>query len=228
MFHHSLNHAIRVEGSGHTLEHNLITLVYWSATLQPSSQNLDFNYPGAIDLTKADSSVVKNNLIAGVERIGFKYNGEDCQSSSWTISGNVIYGASTGVAVLRGPNTQCLKVSSFLVFKSAHYAVYYQGESTLMVDNNILVENQIGVYAILIGNSALTHKVTSMEYTVSNSLFVGQTSTYDCAHDVKPNGISEQRSKMDSFGAGADGSGKIAIAWPAFVSKWNDAPIYWW
>lgn len=228
MFHHSLNHAIRVEGSGHRLENNLITLVYWSATLQQSSQNLDFNYPGAIDLTMADSSSVKDNLIAGVERIGFKYNGEYCTSSSWQISGNVIYGAATGVAVLRGPVTQCLKVSSFLVFKSSHYAIYYQGKSSLIVDANVLVENQIGVYVILIGKSALTHKAGTQQVTVSNSLFAGQTSAYNCSQDMKPNGISEQRSKMGSFGAGEDGRGMIGIVWPAFVSRWNNAPIYWW
>lgn len=116
VFHHCLNHAIRVEASNFTLVNNLITLVYWSATLQTSSQSLDFNYPGAVEV--ADSAKIfgfTGNLIAGVERIGFKFKGDSCDFSS--TNRNVIHGEATAIAIKSDAPDKCVKVSSFTLFK---------------------------------------------------------------------------------------------------------------
>jgi len=216
-----------VEASNFTLVNNLITLVYWSATLQTSSQSLDFTYPGAVEVAdSANDFGFTGNLIAGVERIGFKFKGTSCDFSS--TNRNAIYGAATGIAIISDAPDKCVKVSGFTVFKSTHYGIYYQGRASLVVDNNILVDNQIGVSALMIGQSALFHVLSDQAYTVTNSIFVGQSSSFDCDHDVRPLTVSEEKSQMDSFGAGSDGKAKIAIAWPAFISKPNGAPVYSW
>lgn len=140
-----------------------------------------------------------------------------------------MYGASSGVVIMPDyASHTCVKISAFTIFKSSHYGIYYQGKGELLASENVLVDNQINVFTIVIEPGALTHTAAEKKVVIENSLIVGKSTAFDCLKDVKPNGISERRSVMDSFGAGVSQRGKIGIVWPNFIGLNNRAPIYSW
>ncbi len=95
-----------------------------------------------------------------------------------SIKNNVVVGALAGVVILPTWSFtafSCLRISSFTVFKSSHYGIYYQAGSSVTMDSNILVDNQVNVIAKVIRPSILEHTVSGKVYNLKNSLIVGVT-----------------------------------------------------
>ncbi len=151
---------------------------------------------------------------------------------------NTIVGALIGVVILPAsiginpyPFSQfsCIRIGGFTVIKSVNFGVYYQGEQSLVLDSNNLIENQVGAIGIIITPSILTHEPANKTYTVSNSVVVGRTSSFDCDEDVKPDDLNyKSANKLQAFGAGYDDLGYVGLVWSALISGSNGAPFKPW
>ena len=126
-------------------------------------------------------------------------------------------------------NDDCTRIAKFLVFKSSAYAIYYQGSNSFLANNNILVENQIGVFSIIIGPSSLLHVDGGKRCSVEDSLIIGQSpysAGLNCGVDADLRRTDTGR--MNAFAAGKNRNGRIGLVWPNFVSFQNGAPVLSW
>lgn len=64
------------------IQKNLVSTVYWSGTARPQVAEFNINYDGAIMSRDATSVVMKDNLVAGVERIAYRIQGNSCPEKS--------------------------------------------------------------------------------------------------------------------------------------------------
>jgi hypothetical protein len=170
------------------------------------------------------------------------FKGDVCSGVAFTPStmkhsmkDNTVIGALIGVAIL--PNSlgivpyplsqfSCIRIGGFTAIKSVNFGLYYQGEQSLVLDSNTLIENQVGAIGIIITPNILTHVPANKTYTVTNSIVVGRTSSYDCDNDVEPNDINYQHAvNLKGFGAGANKDGKVGLVWSALISASNGAPF---
>lgn len=74
--------AIVINGKNNRIEKNLVSTVYWSGTAQPQIAEFNINYDGAIMSRDAISVIMKENLIAGVERIAYRIQGNSCSNKN--------------------------------------------------------------------------------------------------------------------------------------------------
>lgn len=228
---HTIDCAIKIEGSGNLITNNLVATNYWGATFQPEEATLDKTYVGAIDISKADSAVVTDNFVAGAERVGIAMRGDLCPGGSLpgslahSVRRNTVYGAGTGVSVQpkQAYSLGCMEMSEFTVYKSQYFGIYYQASGAFTADSNTLVDNQINVFSIIFSPSASSHIATDKKVNIKNSLIVGKSSLYDCA-EIKPNNLSDANSLFNTFGAGQSGSGVIGLTWPTFIGGPNGFP----
>ena len=237
--HHTIEYAICVEGNSNQIRNNLVTLNYWASTFLPQQAPYDLESFGAIDAHLADSVLIENNFIAGAERMGIYYKGDSCEGSQFssstmknTIANNTIVGALVGVGILPDFNFQhlrCIRMNGFIISKSTYFGLYYQGLQNLVVDTSIFIDNQVNVFSIVFDPSVLTHQDGGKTYTVRDSLLVGQSPSFNCTNDIKPNDINTRYAdKLVAFGAGANEKGKVGIVWSNFMSGSNMAPYKPW
>jgi hypothetical protein len=125
--------------------------------------------------------------------------------------------------------SDCTKISSFTIFKSVHYGVYYQASSNIIVDSNIIIDSQINVLAKVVFPSILSHQTSNKYSIIRNSLIVGKSRDFSCSKDLVPNDFNSFHARtIRAFGAGSRGSGKIGIVWADFSSAPNGAPFKPW
>ena len=210
------------------------TFITWEATLNAAL------YWGAIDVHNADSVVLEDNYVAGAERFGVFFKGDACApglfdpSMNHSIKNNVVVGAMGGVVILPTfffANLTCIRISGFTVFKSMYWGIYYQGPQSIVVDSNILVDNQVNVYALVIEPKITFHLMSNKTYLLTNSLIVGKSSTFDCEADVWPNDINEISAKtIQSFSGvyNKEFDGVVGCVWANFLSGSNQAPTKPW
>ncbi|CAF1351069.1 unnamed protein product [Rotaria sordida] len=83
--------GIVVTGMNNIIQNNLVTTVYWVGTGQdPSVAQFSSNYDGAIMARDATSMRLRNNLVAGVERLAYRIPGESCGGQDIYIPPNII------------------------------------------------------------------------------------------------------------------------------------------
>ncbi len=206
----------------------------WSATYLKNEAETDKTYHGAIDISKATSAFVEDNFIAGSERIGLNYRGASCSGAllNHSIERNTIYASGGGVVIQprNAFNLGCIRISGFTVYKSHYYAIYYQGSGEILLDNNQLIDNQIGVFTIVVSPHVFSHENTAKKYRVKDTLIVGRSNESICEglNDVHPNNLSDVYSLMSSFGSGEGNKGRIGLVWPNFLSGENGLPTKPW
>ena len=228
--------ALKIEGHSNIIRHNLVAMNYWSSSLTTSEEQDLFGdvYWGAIDARMAHSIVLEDNFVAGAERVGILFKGDVCNGSvlksgmNHSIKSNIVHGSLGGVVILpeyQFEQLNCVSISDFTVYKSSHYGIYYQGGASLLADSNVLVENQVNIFAMVIGPDISSHLIANKRIHVQNSCIVGRTSTFDCANDANPNDLNFMSAEsISSFGAGIDNRGMVGIGWGSFVSSDNNAP----
>ena len=223
----TIEFGIRLTGHSNIIRNNLVALNRWASSFLPWEAPFDFFYWGAISFYEADSIVLEGNFIAGAERMGVFYKGDVCPGDSLgpgknhSIKDNTIYGTLGGVAMLPAyyfENLTCIKISGFTIFKSSHYGIYYQSYASLIVDSNVLIDNQINVFSMVIAPPGLSHLTSNKTILVQNSLIVGRSLKYDCDKDIKPDDLNFQyATTITAYGAGNDVQGKIGIIWANFL-----------
>ena len=120
--------------------------------------------------------------MAGAERLGIAYHGGLCSRDvlpvryTHFIGTNKVFSSLVGVAVHSGmvyKNVKCVRIAGFTVFKSNIFGAYYQAKVNVSFENNIFIDNQIGAYAIVAGNSLTTHQLSKKSIVFMNNLIIG-------------------------------------------------------
>ncbi len=234
----TIGYGLKIGGHSNIIKNNLVTMNYWASSFVPWQAPFDKEYWGAIDVHIADSAVIENNFVAGAERVGIMLRGSPCAGYSLgrnilhSIKNNTVYGALAGAAILPlfvYTEISCLEMSNFIIYKSTHYGIYYQGPASFVSDSNILIDNQINIMAIVYRPSLLTHEYVEKKYLVKNSLIVGQSPSFNCEKDRKPDDLNFQEAfGIRAFGAGVDKNGVVGLVWANFYTGSNGAPLKPW
>ncbi|XP_048254422.1 fibrocystin-L-like isoform X3 [Haliotis rufescens] len=228
VIHHTVGSAMISDSVNTQILSNLVTLTLWPGSYRSRAEATNIQFDGSIDVMKATSLVFKNNVIAGSERTGIRVRGEDCTSeSSWT--GNEVHASMIGVSMFPTDedvvSTTCIYLANLLLWRNYDYGIYYNQAASLKAKFIISIENGIGIFPMVVGPSALSHQTSDKFVEVTNSMFVGQTSSFDC--DVHKFDSSDDNFKLSSqarsFAHGADTS-MVGLLFPQFTQGSNNAP----
>lgn len=202
-------------------------------------------YNGAIDVSETNSVILEDNFVAGAQRMGINFRGDICQGSNTlspglthSIKGNIVYAALTGVSIL--PILPlvadvsfylffCRKISGFTIFKSTHWGIYYHGFGSIIIDSNILIENQVGIFTFIYEPKSKDHEIGYKRAILQNNLLVGQSPTFNCKNDFRVNDYNALKAvPMFAFGAGPNYDSKIGLIWSNFLDEKYDKPYKLW
>lgn len=222
----------------------MITTNFWASTFVTWEANFDKHYWAAINVQEAESVVLEDNLVAGSERVGINLIGDVCEGDSLganynhSIRNNEVYATLAGVATMpdflytqdSASSISCSRLRNFTIFKSFYWGIYYQSPYSLIEESNVLVDNQVSLFSMIIQPSPLTHELASKFHIVRNSIVVGQSSSFNCTRDVPPSkDISYiQATSSKAIFSGANSTGKIGITWANFLAGGNGAPFKPW
>ena len=235
----TVDSGIYLTDHSNIIRNNLIVSNFWVATLRPWTFFSEKEFYASVHIRDARSAVVENNLIAGSERIGLYYRGDACIGESFTpnqnhsIKNNRIYSAMSAVVIMPKFVFQflnCIRISGFTVYKSAHWGIYYQALHTLHVDSNILVDNQINLFTQVIEPSILAKQMSSKKIFIRNNLIVGHSPAFNCSDGVEKieNLFYSRVGSMEKYNAGINLKSKVGITWSQFLSGSNGAPFKPW
>ncbi|XP_052830942.1 fibrocystin-L [Octopus bimaculoides] len=226
IIHHTIGSGIISNSDNTTLLNNLVTLV-----ICPDVYVWGLNFKGGIkwqagiEAIQVEGLDLRNNIVAGSQRIGYRINGEYCtEVSSWT--GNIVRGALLGIAVfdfdVSSKKTECVKYTGFQISRCTDAGIYHNNRPGFIVEKCIFIENSLGVFPFVIGPPSLTHQTSSKEVVIRDSTFVGLTSSYDCSIDrlskADPNIAYSSLSRSNTDGW------TVAIVCPTYTSGSNKAP----
>ncbi|XP_076414005.1 fibrocystin isoform X2 [Peromyscus maniculatus bairdii] len=207
-------HGIDLEGQNYSLTNNLVVLTMQSARSSPWVAGIKVDY--------AKDIILRGNVVAGSERLGFHICGHRCSSEAlW--SDNVVHSSLHGLHLYkkREPNN-CTGVSGFLAFKNFDYGAMVQTENSVDLQNITLVDNTIGLLAVGYVSSAPPGSIRAVQIVLRNSIIVATSSSFDCIQDRKTpqsaNWTSTDRASSNPRG------GRIGILWPVFTSEPNQWP----
>ncbi|XP_055461671.1 fibrocystin, partial [Psammomys obesus] len=207
-------HGIDVEGQNYSLTNNLVILTMQSASLSAWVAGIKVNY--------AKDIILRGNVVAGSERLGFHVGGHGC-SCEVLWSDNVVHSSLHGLHLYKThePNN-CTGISGFLAFKNFDYGAMVQTENSVDMQNITLVDNTIGLLAIAYVSSASLSSMSTVQIMLRNSVIVATSSSFDCIQDRKApqsaNCTSTDRAPSNPRG------GRIGILWPVFTSEPNRWP----
>jgi hypothetical protein len=229
VIHRTLDYSIRLEGKENIARGNLVAMNYWGSTFLTKSASEDKTYWGAIDIGKADSAIVEDNYVAGAERTGIHIRGDVCDGQSMpdnlahSIKNNTVYGAGNAVTLSREFHFTfgCVKISGFTVYKSQYYGIYYQGNPELVVENNNLIDNQVGVYTLVHGPAPTSHVNANKKVILRNMMIMARSSLADCNNDIFPRNISDSHASYGVFKSGSTSRGRIGLVGPTFMVGGN-------
>lgn len=209
---------------------------FWGSTFVPWQADYDVTYWGAIDAHEADSVIIENNFVSGAQRTGILYKGDLCPGvtqlqpgMNHSVKNNIIHSSLAGAAIFPGytysPLISCASMTGFTVFKSVNYGLYYQNAPKVILDSNVLVDNQVGLFAIVIEPNEISHAVENKTIHITNTIIVGRSSSFNCTSDLKPNDLNNKKALgMRTFGSGANGLGMTGLAIGNFLGETNKMP----
>ncbi|CAF1377186.1 unnamed protein product, partial [Adineta steineri] len=236
--------GIVTAGQNTIIDGNLVVTVYWSGTAEPSTASLDINYDGAIMSRDGISVVMTNNFVAGVERIGYRVQGDACPNT--TVSSNItnhyanneVHCAMAGVAIWPtdpgfGYDTECVLFSGFTTYKSWYYGLYINTDRNIIVDSCTVVDGSVGILTFVIGPSPLTHMPGNNSIVIQNSLVIGSITPDDCDDvlDTTSNNVIYAATAIPSVSATStdtDPGGRSGIVFPFISGGDNMMPRHPW
>lgn len=217
----TVTYGLDIEGTNNIIRKNLITMNYWYGTLKPWQASLDRKFFGMINIVETESVILEDNLAAGGERIGIHYRGDLCSGKTLgpgfnhSIKRNTVYGTFAGVVIMPryAYSFDCLRIADMTVAKSVHWGIYYQSTASIIVESNTLIDNQVGVFTLVFNPKSTLHEAGSKFISVRNNLFVGQSPSFNCSNDIRPeqdlNAISA--GACYAYGGGLLYNSKIAL-----------------
>lgn len=224
----SIGHGIHTTSNDTKLVNNLVALMVATASYMDRLETFNPRWEAGIEAMGATELYLQDNLVTASERIGYHVPLLACNDTSGRYNNNKAYSNLIGVFILPGEvdkDASCVKMNDFTVWKSHDFGLYYQDGLEFLSENNMLIENNNGMVALITGPASLSHVYADKRVNVRHTTFVGQTSSFDCSNDKAPVGDDNfilSANSRPSFGP--DG-GMVGLVFPNYNSGGNGAPL---
>ncbi|XP_007934471.1 fibrocystin [Orycteropus afer afer] len=208
-------HGIDLEGEAYSLTNNLVVLTMQSAW--------STSWVAGIKVNQAKYVNLRGNVVAGSERLGFHIRGHSCSLTEALWSDNVAHSSLHGLHLYKEDGLDnCTRISGFLAFKNFDYGAMLHVENSVEIENITLVDNAVGLLAVVHMSSAPQISIRNVQIVLRNSVIVATSSSFDCIQDrVKPHSANlTSRDRAPSNPRG----GRVGILWPGFTSEPNQWP----
>ncbi|KAM9666760.1 fibrocystin [Trichechus inunguis] len=208
-------HGIDLEGQAYSVTNNLVVLTTQSAWSTV--------WVAGIKVNQAKDINLHGNVVAGSERLGFHIRGHRCSLPEVLWSNNVAHSSLHGLHLYKESGLDnCTKISGFLAFKNFDYGAMLHVENSMEIENLTLVDNAVGLLAVVYVSSAPQSSIENVQIVLRNSVIVATSSSFDCIQDrVKPR--SANLTSTDHAPSNPRG-GRVGILWPGFTSEPNQWP----
>ena len=139
-----------------------------------------------IESTRSINLTLKDNLVTCSENVGYEVQPLDCNETKDIYENNKAYSNLQGAVISSRYSRQshCYKISGFVIWKSTAFGLLYNGDHNVVFEQNILIENQIGVTATIFRHWHLNQIFSNSSVIVKNTTFIGQTSSFECGDMV--------------------------------------------
>ncbi|XP_046549966.1 LOW QUALITY PROTEIN: fibrocystin-L-like [Haliotis rubra] len=227
VIHHVVGSGIISDSVNTQLLRNLVALTLWPGSYQDRAESANIRFDGGIDAMKASGLVLQNNVVAGSERSGIRVRGEECSGEATWI-GNEVHSGMIGITMFITDedvvSTTCIYFANFLLWRNYDYGIYYNQVASLKARFITSIENGIGIFPMVVGPGALSHQTSDKFVEVSDSMFVGQTSSFDCnVHKIDSSDENWRfSSQARSFAHGV--ISMVGLLFPQFTGGGNAAP----
>ncbi|CAL1525942.1 unnamed protein product [Lymnaea stagnalis] len=230
IIHQTVGAGIRTESVRTRITNNLVTLSMWPGVYQDRREMSNPNFEGSIEAILADDLVLINNTVVGTERSGYRLKGQNCNTQDAHLwSGNIAIGGLIGVAAVPEDqlvNSTCILYNGFTLWKNMDFGFYFNNNGSVIFKNNVLVENGVGIFPMLVGPSAVKHAYTDKYVEITGNIFIGKTAAFSEKLDVVDKTddnivLSEQIRSHGSLVV----CGKIGIEFTTFTGGGNGAPV---
>ena len=205
---------------------NMVSLVIWTGTYQDRFETFNPRWESGIEAIDAENLTLQDNVIVGSERVGYHVKPLACDEDASRYSNNMAYSNLIGSVILPDDTVtgDCVKMSGFISWKNHDFGLYYQNDPSVIIDNNIVAENGVGLWTGVLKPSATLHEIGNKTAVVSNSLFVGATASYDCDKDVSPVEEDNFEISANARPGKAPNGGMIGLTFTNFYQESNKAP----
>ena len=136
------------------------------------------------ELSGATNLKLRDNSAAGSDFIGFHIDGEHCDevdpAREWF--GNIAHSNLHGINMLYNDgHPRCSKVSKFTCYVNWDWGVFTYTRQRMQFEDLVLVDNRVGLHAIVYEPGSLDHICSDKYVSVSDSLFVGNSDVVNCS-----------------------------------------------
>ncbi|CAF4249716.1 unnamed protein product, partial [Rotaria sp. Silwood2] len=235
--------AIVVTGKNSIIEKNLVSTIYWSGTAQPKLAEFNNNNDGAIMSKDAISVIMKDNLVAGVERLAYRIQGNSCSGTvlpndiNNDYSNNEVHSAMSGVNIWPMDkgfeyDLNCILIHDFKTYKAWYYGLYINTARNIIIDSCTVADGNVGIFTFVIGPTALSHVVGNNSVTILNSMVIGSITPDDCNDTPNTTTVSLINSvkaipTVSATSSTGNPGGRSGIVFP-FFSRDNLMPRHPW
>ncbi|XP_076825618.1 fibrocystin-L-like isoform X2 [Clavelina lepadiformis] len=231
--HRTIFDGIRLTGTGHKLENNLVTLTLFRGTWGDRKELDNYeDWHASFEVAEASSLIMKGNVAAGSERRGFHIDGEACDApeddNAWT--GNVAHGCLHGIQIFTADGVgSCSMIRNFVVYKSWDYGIYHQTQVSVHIKNTVIADSIVGYLPYIFAPVALTHEYEDKFARMENVLCVGRSPHFDPALD-KMDEKTDKNLLIRNYAIAREAprnvyGGKTCVMLPMFQSTPNAAPF---
>ena len=205
----------------------MVALLEWTGSYQDRFETFNVRWEAGIEAMEAKRLVLQDNLVTASERFGFHVPPLDCGDNSGRYSNNMAFSNLIGSGILPADEFtvagECAQISSFVSWKNHDFGIYYQNAPSVVIDDNILVDNRQGIWTGINGPHPLSHVIGNKTVDISNNILIGASPSYDCANDVSPVNDNMELSANARPGMGPTG-GMLGVVFPNFMGNSNNAP----
>lgn len=158
-----------------------MALNIWSGAYLDRQESMNIHFDPSVEAFEATDLVLKDNIVAGCERIGYHVRGQDCSTpTSQLWSNNEAHSCLTGAAIMPEDvpaGSSCYVWSGFLLWKNADWGLYVDNTPSAQIKNIVAAENGASLMTYVIGPSATGHAMDDKRVDVMDSTFVGRLVT---------------------------------------------------
>ncbi|XP_062266639.1 PKHD1 like 1, tandem duplicate 1 [Platichthys flesus] len=227
--HHTVGEGIRIWGNKIKVRRNLVTMSLWPGSYQDREEPYNYEWSAAIEVNKGTNVVLQHNIVAGYERVAYRIDGEPCPGSvndneQWLH--NEAHGGLYGVYLNRDGLPGCSFIQGFFVWRSFDYAIYFQTMMDIVISNVTLVDNGMGIFAIIFAPPSVSHAYADKTAQIQNALIVGSSPNFNCSDTLPsdPSDYNIANSGPHRAPRPLNG-GRSGVCWPTFASSHNTAPL---
>lgn len=207
------------------LVHNLVVQTKFPVYFLTTVTNGILPHVTTFEISRANNLKLQWNTAAGSDYIGYHTSGEHCDEVAvgreWY--GNIAHSNLHGIQMLYDDGIpSCTKVSNFTSYLNWDWGVFTYTRQRMVFHNLVLVDNGIGLHAIVYEPRALSHVTSNKYISVENCLFVGNSDVDSCHSELsQPKHLS--RTNFWRATGSIDG-GSVGFTLATFMSGSGAAP----